>query len=255
MALLTHWEGEPVHVWAGLWGSPLVEAHDTLGSTNDRARWLAREGAEAYTVVVANEQTAGRGRSGSPWHSAPGAGLWMSTLLPLPGAPPPYLPLLVGLAAAAALEDACPAVRVGLKWPNDLEIHGRKVGGILCEHAHGPVVAGIGLNVSQKVEDFPQDLAERAVSLEMAGGRRISVGTLATALLRELRARCAANGGSLPDDARAELAARDVLLDRPVHTQQSGEGVARGIDADGALLVEQEGGRRVRVVAGTVRIR
>jgi BirA family biotin operon repressor/biotin-[acetyl-CoA-carboxylase] ligase len=142
-----------------------------------------------------------------------------------------------------------------LKWPNDLEIDGRKVGGILCEHAQGPVVAGIGLNVSQKAEDFPRGLSDRAVSLEMAGGQRISVGRLATALLRELRARCAGNGGLLPDEARAELAARDVLRDRPVHTQQAGEGVARGIDADGALVVEQEGGRRVRVVAGTVRIR
>lgn len=259
MALLAHWEGEPVQVWARLWGAPLVEVHDELGSTNDRARVLVREGAAPFTVVLAQAQTRGRGRTGSPWHSPAGAGLWMSALLPMYGRVPAHLPLLVGLAAARAAESVCAGVRVGLKWPNDLEVRGRKAGGVLCEQGHGPVVAGVGLNVSQTAEDFPREVAGRAVSLEMVAGTRISMGALATSLLRELRrlgleTGAAGGDGSLPADLRAELAARDVLRGRRVLSQQAGNGVARGIDGDGALLVEQDGGRRVRVVAGSVRI-
>lgn len=255
MALLTHWDGEPVQVWADLWKSPLVEAHDALGSTNDRARELAQAGAEPYTVVLAEEQTAGRGRTGGSWHSPAGSGLWISTLVPVEERLPTHLPLVVGLAAAAAMEEVCAGVRVGLKWPNDVEIHGRKAGGILCERAHGPVVVGIGLNVSQKPGDFPRELADRAVSLETAGGCRVSVGALATALLRQLRGRLPVADGPLAADAHGELAARDVLRDRRVETQQAGEGIARGIDLLGALVIEQEDGRHVRVVAGSVRIR
>lgn len=255
MALLTHWDGEPVQVWARLWRSPAVEAHDVLGSTNDRARALAREGAPPFTVVLAEEQTAGRGRAGSPWHSPGGAGLWISILLPLDERVPCHLPLLVGLAAARAAEAACPGVRVGLKWPNDLEVSGRKVGGILCEHGHGAVVAGIGLNVRQQPGDFPPDLADRAISIETAaGGRRVSVGALATELMRELRRLRPGEADPLAREERADLASRDVLLGRRVRTQQLGEGVARGIDGEGALLLEQDGGRCVRVVAGSVRL-
>jgi BirA family biotin operon repressor/biotin-[acetyl-CoA-carboxylase] ligase len=102
MALLTHWDGEPIRVWARVWRADLVEAHDVLGSTNDRIKELAAQGAGPYSVVIADEQTAGRGRSGGVWHSPPGAGLWISVLLPLQGVVPAHLPLVVGVAAARA---------------------------------------------------------------------------------------------------------------------------------------------------------
>ncbi len=254
MTLLARWEGLPVQEWMERWGVPHVEVHDALGSTNDRARELADAGATPFTVVIAVEQTAGRGRGGSSWHSAPGAGLWLSTLLPLAGVPPPYLPLLMGLSAAAALEHVAPMLHVGVKWPNDLEIDGGKVGGVLCEYGRGSAIAGIGLNVSQTREDFPPDVSARAVSLEMMGAGRVSVAALAGALLRQLRERGECGRWPFPAEAREELAARDVMRDRAVRTQQAGDGLARGIDADGALLLDQEGGRRVRVIAGSVRI-
>ena len=254
MTLLTHWEGEPVRVWSRLWGVPVFEAHDVLGSTNDRARELAVDGAPPFTVVVAEQQTAGRGRAGAGWHSPAGGGLWLSTLLPLGDAVPLHLPLLVGLAAARAAEAACPGLRVGLKWPNDLEVEGRKAGGILCERGDGVVVAGIGLNVRQRPADFPEELADRAISLETALGGKVSRGALAGALLAELARTSAAPTSRLTDDGLAELAGRDVLRGRRVATQQAGEGTARGIDGDGALLLERPDGARVRVLAGSVRI-
>ncbi len=254
MALLAHWEGEPVSVWERSLGIPRFEAHDVIGSTNDRARALARQGARPFTVVVAAEQTAGRGRAGTRWHSPPGTGLWISVLLPLGGSVPAHLPLVVGLAAARAVETVCPGLAVGLKWPNDLEVGGRKAGGVLCERADGYVVAGIGVNVRQLSGDFPVELAGRAISLESAGGRPVAMGALASALVSGLRSLCAEPTASLPVELREELTARDVLRDRPVLSQQAGAGVARGIDRDGALLIERSDGVRVRVLAGSVRI-
>ncbi|HSM61951.1 MAG TPA: biotin--[acetyl-CoA-carboxylase] ligase [Longimicrobiales bacterium] len=254
MTLPAHWEGEPVRVWASLWGIPLLEAHEVLDSTNDRARRLAAEGALPFTVVLAEEQTRGRGRSGAVWHSPPGAGLWMSVLLPAPAGPEtPHLPLLVGLAAARACETALPEVRIGVKWPNDLEVAGRKVGGILCERVPTGVVAGIGLNVRVPPGGFPDELAGRATALETPGGTRVRRSALAGALLGELRALCHTPGARLRPELLEELAGRDVLLGRRVDTRQAGEGRALGIAGDGALVLERPDGGEVRVVAGSVR--
>ncbi|MCG6955950.1 MAG: biotin--[acetyl-CoA-carboxylase] ligase [Gemmatimonadetes bacterium] len=253
MSLLTHWDGEPVQVWARIWRAPLLEAHDLLPSTNDRAREVADEGAGPFSVILADEQTAGRGRSGRAWHSRPGAGLFLSTLLPGSGTPPLHLPLLVGLAAARAVESASPRVGVGLKWPNDLILQGRKVGGILCERHHGAVVTGIGLNVRHRAADFPPELAGIATSLEATTRKPVSIGSLVTALLRELHVLCSLPAASLPGELHEELTARDVLKDVEVSTRVAGRGVARGIDTDGALLLEGADGTVKRVVAGSVR--
>lgn len=254
MSLLTHWEGEPVQVWARMWRADVVEAHDVLGSTSVRLKELAAGGAGPFSVVVAEEQTSGRGRSGSVWHSPAGAGLWLSALLPGEKMVPAHLPLVVGIAAARAAERTCPGVRVGIKWPNDLEIRGRKAGGILCEHGHGAVVAGIGINV-RLLDDLPADVGARATSLEQAACVRVSLGALATALMYELRALVPVGAGPMDADLLGELAHRDVLRDRAVRTEQAGEGTARGIGVDGALRLERADGEQVRVVAGSVRIR
>jgi BirA family biotin operon repressor/biotin-[acetyl-CoA-carboxylase] ligase len=253
MALLTHWDGEPVHVWASLWFSPLVEVHDVLGSTNDRARDLAKVGAWPFSVVAVSLKKKGRGRGGTSWHSPPGAGLWVSALLPESRPQVLHVPLLVGLAAARAAERVCRSLSVGLKWPNDLYVQGRKVGGILCEHGHGPVVAGVGVNVRQRKGDFPETIGHRATSLEAAACGRVSMGDLATELLSQLHRLSSAMTGVLPPEVHGELVERDVLRGRPVITDQVGQGVARGLDGAGALLVERPGGGQVRVVAGSVR--
>ena len=254
MTLVSLWEGTPVDVLTERWGVPMLEIHDRIGSTNDRVRDLSEEGAPPFTVVLAEEQTAGRGRSGSVWHDTAGHSLLLSILLPRSGPVPLHLPLLVGLAGARAVERVAPRLSVRVQWPNDLMVDGRKLGGILCEGTRGGVVAGVGINVRQRPGDFPADLRDRALSLETAGDTEVSRATLAGELLRELRSVVGPSSTSLlSGEALMELQARDALLGRIVETAQEGRGMARGIAPDGSLVLERADGSRARVVAGRVR--
>lgn len=145
------------------------------GSTMDEARALALAGADEGLVVVAEEQTAGRGTKGRTWHSPPGAGLYATVLL-RPASGLILVPLAVGVAVREAAAKAAPAVR--LKWPNDLVWEGRKIAGVLCEGSEDGrgsrfVLAGIGINVGQAPEDFPPEIAARSASLRMAAGRPV----------------------------------------------------------------------------------
>jgi BirA family biotin operon repressor/biotin-[acetyl-CoA-carboxylase] ligase len=242
------WDGRRPLELARSWDVPFVEAYASIGSTNDRAIELAAEGAPAWTVVVADEQIAGRGRRGSGWISASGSGLWMSVLLRDRDSIP-VLPLLVGLACAEAIESV-QDVRVGIKWPNDLFIGSRKVGGILCEAADSTVVAGVGINVSALPEGFPSDIAAIATSLDAGGSEPPSRSALARAVLSRLRVILdkedpyAAAHGAIRD--------RDALSARDVRTDQAGMGRAMGIDEGGALLMERPDGSRVRIISGSV---
>lgn len=242
---LSRWDGRTVDELAGRWGVPRVDAWRTLGSTNDRLARLARDGAPAWTVVVADEQTEGRGRRGRSWISDDGAGLWMSVLAPVaPGRQP--LPLVVGLACAQAMESLAPEVEVGIKWPNDLQIRGRKVGGILCEGVDGHTVVGVGINISQAPDD------PSATALEVEAGKGLARHELAKAVVDGVRAEVDALesfGALVP-----RLARRDVLRGRIVESDAEGRGVASGIDASGALLLTRGDGSPIRVVAGSVRL-
>jgi BirA family biotin operon repressor/biotin-[acetyl-CoA-carboxylase] ligase len=255
---LTHWEGEPVRVWEALWQIPHFEAWDRTGSTNDRARELAAEGAGPFAAVIAEEQTAGRGRGGRRWDSPPARGLWMSVLLRPPAAESARLaPLLVGLALCRALDRVLGGgAAARLKWPNDVLLEARKVAGVLCEGAAGgAVVAGVGVNVRQRLADFPAELRERAVSVEMAVGRPVPRPALAGAILGEMRALLARPPLRLEGDVAAELTRRDALAGREVSVDGGPAGVARGIDAAGRLRVEVAPGFVQPVVAGTVSVR
>jgi len=142
------------------------------GSTMDEARVLALAGAPEGLVVLAEEQTAGRGTKGRTWHSPPGTGLYASFLF-RPATESTLIPAAVGVALREAAAETAPDVR--LKWPNDLVWDGRKIAGILCEggadeHGSRFVVAGIGINVGQAPGDFPPELAARSASLRMAAG-------------------------------------------------------------------------------------
>jgi BirA family biotin operon repressor/biotin-[acetyl-CoA-carboxylase] ligase len=227
----------------------LVEFHPRIGSTNDRAMELAATGDGGLTVVIADEQTAGRGRRGARWLSPPGSGLWMSIVLPVPR-PAPHASLLVGLAVAEAIEAVAGDVRVGIKWPNDLMIRGGKVGGILCESAGAAVVAGVGINLRSLGTTPALSLAYRATSLEAECGKSLAAGDLAGSIVSRLKGRAL----SLDPAAGAALAARDVLVGARVETEEHGAGVARGIDPGGALVLERPDGSRVTVVAGSVRV-
>ena len=251
------WEGEPVGRWAERWGVPLLEVHGRLGSTNDRARIVAREGAASFSVVIADEQTRGRGREGRRWLSPPGSGLWMTVVLARRPSGHSTVPLLAGIAAARAIEQVCPDLRAEIEWPNDLIVAGRKVGGILCESwddgAGGRGMAiGTGINTSQHVADFPPALRDRAASLRAMGTTSVSRSALAGALLARLRELLIPGAARLEGALYRELTRRDALRGRGVVLGSGETGTARGISSAGALLFEEPGCGRREIRSGSV---
>ena len=259
------WEGQGSEGWAAHWGVPAVHLYAAVGSTNDEARTLAAMGAPAGTVVLAEEQRHGRGRDGRPWHSPPGRGIWLSILLRPDALPSPaLLPLLVGVRVASALEDACIGVPVQIKWPNDLLVGDRKVGGILCEAvwegdrpAH--VIVGVGLNVLVASDDLPAGLRATASSLAAESPEPVERSQVAGAVVRAVASLLNGVPGEMGEEDRVELAHRDALGGHPVVvTAPGGEGegvhgTARGIAGEGRLLLRDEAGVLRRIEAGTVR--
>lgn len=232
----------------------------TTGSTNDDAMRAARDGAPHGSVFFADEQTAGRGRGNHAWHSAAGAGLYVSVLIrpSLPSAVLPLLPLAAGLAAAEAIR-AASGLSVDLRWPNDLLLGSRKTGGILAEAqsesgAIAFAVIGIGINVHQ--QSFDPTLATPATSLDYESGRFISRQDLLIAVLTalDLEVRQLADPESrrtIP--ARMERTSTWVRRRRvEVHGPQACTGVTDGLDEHGFLRVLTAEGP-VRVQTGGIR--
>src|SRR3954471_8703791 len=250
----------------GCLGSTIVH-YPTIGSTNDAAADLATRSARGFAlqeglVIVADQQTAGRGRRGHTWFSPPGSGLYVSVVLaPARSFDPARATMLLTLAAGVALAEgieAAAGLRVDLKWPNDLQISRRKIGGILAESSGATdplstIVVGYGINV--RATAFPPELRDRATSLESELGRDVDRHHLLAETLAALARRS--------DDL---LAARfDAILDAwrrlapgasgaPVTwttTAGTASGITAGIDAMGALLVRVDD-RVERIVSGEV---
>lgn len=218
-----------------------------VSSTLDVIHELAADGAPAGTLVIADEQVRGRGRQGRTWVSPPGAGIWMSWLVrPAEPLQDGMLALRVGLAVAETLEHL--GVATSLKWPNDILVEGRKLAGILCEgrwQGPGPgwVGVGIGMNVCGPL---PAVLAGDAVTVQDVApgvGRVAILETLVPALQR------LSTEPVLTDGERDAYARRDWLRGRRIVKPRAG--LARGIDADGALLVETPDGL-TRIAGGHV---
>lgn len=151
-------------------GSKILRV-ESCSSTNDLANAMALQGEEEGTVIIAEEQTAGRGTKGRVWHSEKASGLYISVILRPREKDLSLLPLVAGLAVRDALSEI-EHLPVGLKWPNDLICGGKKLGGILCEssflgNAISHVVLGVGLNVSYDREDFPANFRSQATSLKI----------------------------------------------------------------------------------------
>lgn len=244
-----------------------IDFRASVTSTNDIARELGRRGAPEGLVVVADEQTAGRGRLRRPWASPPGVGLWMSVLLrpPLPAHELGRLTLAAAVAVVEAVRDGA-GVAAGIKWPNDVVVGGRKLCGILTEleadweQVHFAVV-GIGVNVNTPPEAFPPDVREAATSLRIEAGHPVPRAPLARAILAGLER---AYGETLAGQFERVLArwrAYTVTLGRPVRVLPVAggrppiDGVALDVDGDGALLVRLADGRVERVLAGEVSLR
>jgi len=236
-----------------------IEVVAVTGSTN--ADLLRRGGPEGQ-VLVAESQTAGRGRMGRSWVSEPGASLTFSVLLRPVAVPPArrgWLPLLTGVAVASAVRDVS-GVPATLKWPNDVLAGPRKLAGILAEQSGDAVVVGIGLNVSTPPGALPDVPAGGlpATSL-LAEGASVPREAVLAGILRELAARYLAFRAD-PDAARggllAEYRALCATLGRSVRVELPGgrvlAGVAADIDPDGRLLVTPGGESPVAVSAGDV---
>lgn len=229
------------------------------GSTNTDALTAARGGAPHGSVYLADEQQAGRGRGGHGWHSAAGEGLYVSALLrPLiPAARLPLLPLAAGLAAAEAIRSAA-NLPIDLRWPNDLLLGPRKVGGILVEsntqETGAFAVVGIGINVHQR--GFPAALSTPATSLDIEAGMRLSRQRLLVFLLKSLEREALAL--ARPDaaetiPARVEKASSWVRGRQvEVHGPQACTGLTGGLDEHGFLRVHTQKGV-VTVQTGGIR--
>jgi BirA family transcriptional regulator, biotin operon repressor / biotin---[acetyl-CoA-carboxylase] ligase len=219
-------------------GLPHVH-HRVTDSTNERAKQLALAGAPHGTLVTADEQTAGRGRQGRTWSAAPGDALLLSLVLR-------SLDDLLPLRAAVAVTESIP-FPARIKWPNDVWVEGKKVSGILVEGRpqEGWAVLGIGLNVATR--SFPEELAETATSLALAGASLSRDEVLASLVARLDRLLSAP-----PDDVLAAWRERDALLEAPV-SWNGGHGTGAGITDAGALRVETDAGV-VELDAGEVHL-
>ncbi len=221
--------------------------YDEIESTNVEAKELARAGAPEGTVVIAECQSAGRGRLGRRWTSPAGKGLLFSVILrpTLPMSRAHMLTVVSAVAAARGIESQTDA-SVRIKWPNDLFIGDRKAGGILLEVAGEQdvvewVIVGIGINVNTEYAELPVDLRRTAVSLKMATGEPVDRSELLARILLALETAYKEAQKHGFDRALSEFRQRDYLLKRSVSVQTrqgSVIGEATGIDNQGALLVQ-----------------
>lgn len=231
-------------------------------STNLRAHELGKAGAAEGTVVIADGQTAGRGRLGRQWCSPPGVNLYASVLVRPPVAPrhASQLTFLSAAAVARAVAETG-GLQATVKWPNDVLVGGRKLAGLLneldaeTERIHY-LVLGIGVNLNMRAEQFPDDLRYPATSVLLETGARVSRTDFARCLLRHLDRLYALylESGFEPvlDAWKAyfDLCGRMVEVD---YQDRRVTGCVTGLDSDGALLLDRVDGGRERVLAGDVR--
>lgn len=238
MAEAVRYDGESESSLASLLGVPRVMLASSLPSTMDAAHALAADGASAGTIVLADAQERGRGRSGKSWVSGAGEGIWLTLIeRPADAGSLEVLSLRIGIAAAATLDEFVEApASVRLKWPNDLMTPSGKLGGVLVEvrwRSSRPewVAIGIGINVTQ-----PQGI-DSAASLG-ASASRVQV---LRRLVPAMRHAASLRGALTPNELSA-FDRRDWARGR--EALAPGHGIVRGITASGALVLERHGARQ-----------
>lgn len=244
----------------------ILHVLDDTPSTNEAAARLARDGAPHGTVVVAESQSAGRGRLGRHWHSPGGRNLYCSILLrrqPAQERLPHWLswiPLIAALSVCRAVQ-AATVLKPTVKWPNDILSGHRKLGGILCESSgvgtdHAAVIVGIGLNVNIREDEFPEELRTIATSLLIEARQPFDRSALLAALLLELETRCESFLDGRNEDILKEFVLRCSTIGRRVQVELAhGErcvGTAESVQADGSLRVVRDDRTTVDIRTGDV---
>lgn len=250
------------------WAGRTLYFFESTGSTNPDAKRFAEEGAPHGTIVVADRQTAGRGRRGRTWSSPSGKSIYFTIVVRPAFAPDKasMITLVMALSVAQAIEEVT-GLPAQIKWPNDIVVHKKKVCGILTEMSMTPemdeiqfVVAGVGVNTNHNgPEEFPEEIRETAASLKMESGEHID----RAGLLERILARFEENYdcferiqdlSALREAYQAHLINMDTQV---LVLDPAGEyaGISRGISETGELIVERENGDRVLVYAGEVSVR
>jgi len=226
-----------------------------IESTNSWLVVAARNGAPAGTVVIADAQTAGRGRLGRRWEDTPGSSILLSLLVrDLPSVMNPLmLTYWISLQMAHAIEETVPTVQIQLKWPNDLYLRGKKLGGILIEGnftARKPqfFVIGIGVNVNQRWHDFPSEIQEKAISLRLVTGTDVCREKIVAAFLNRCTPLFEPDMAIQPLSLLREYKKRLLYLGEVI-TVNTGKGTVKGrlndLTSEGFLIVTTEKGDRI----------
>ncbi|HJT20936.1 MAG TPA: biotin--[acetyl-CoA-carboxylase] ligase [Nitrospira sp.] len=231
-----------------------IELFDRIDSTNREAVALAQADIDHGTVIVADSQTAGRGRLARTWFSPPGVNLYCSIVVRLPIPSDrlsewlSWLPLSASLAAAEAIESVV-GVHVTVKWPNDLLMAERKIGGILCESGSTSrsepfQVVGLGINVNGRRADFPPDICETATTIAEEAGRAVDRNRLLAGILQELEVCLDEFVGNHEEKIAIAYSRRCVTLGRRVRASLPGQrhivGIAESVGRDGSLQIAEE---------------
>jgi len=227
-----------------------IQRFGSLSSTQDEARAQARAGAPSGTLILAAEQLAGRGRQGRVWESPAGLGLTF-TVIHRTARPPAEWPLFTLAASLGMSEGIDPfGIASRLKWPNDLLLSGRKVAGTLADTERSAILIGIGLNVLQKEEDFPEPLRDIATSIAIECGRKGRVppsmedllDSILCGLERRLRDLEGAGGEPILAAFWSRCSDRGRRIEVRLPSGESMTGEAIGLGSAGALLLSTESG-------------
>ena len=236
----------------------------TVESTNTLAKNLGAQGAPHGTVLIADAQTGGRGRMGRSFHSPAGSGIYLSLILrpECHASQLMHLTCAVAVAMCDAVHQAC-GIHPGIKWINDLVYDSRKLGGILTElslRSDGTVeyaVIGIGINCSQRAEDFPEDIRSIATSLFIATKKDVCRSKIAACMIEALK-KMSNNLFTAKVDIMDRYRQNCITLGKDVSIHRDGNvcyGVASDMDENGTLIVDFADGHRETVGAGEVSVR